>query len=87
MLAGVEGLEWAELRCMEMLVAEVGEHFNGIDPLKPVFREKAEATRERLLSNRDWFKVLEVEVELPEPSEEELQEPRDWAESIPSTSY
>jgi hypothetical protein len=36
---------------MEMPVAEVGEHF--IDPLRPVFREKVEARREKLLSIQD----------------------------------
>jgi hypothetical protein len=77
---------WVEVRCIDILVAEVGEHFNGIDPLKPVFREKAEATREVLLSIQDWFKVLQVDVELREPMEEELQELRDWASSIPSAS-
>jgi hypothetical protein len=42
-----------QLRCIETLVAEVGVHFNGIDPLRPVFREKAEATKEMLLSIQD----------------------------------
>ena len=79
-------LTWVELRCMDILVAEVGEHFNGIDPLRPVLREKAEATREKLLSIQDWFKVLQVEVELREPLDEELQELREWAASIPSAS-
>jgi hypothetical protein len=40
---------------------------NGIDPLRPVFREKAEATKEELLSIQDWFKVLKIEVVLREP--------------------
>jgi hypothetical protein len=40
---------------------EIGEEINGIDPLKPVFREKAEAPREMLLSIQDWFKVLQVD--------------------------
>jgi hypothetical protein len=79
-------LTWVELRCVEALVEEVGEHFNGIDPLRPVFREKVDSTRTILLRIQDWFKVLQVEVELREPSDEELQELRDWALSIPSAS-
>jgi hypothetical protein len=60
---------------------------NGIDPLRPVFREKAEATKEELLSIQDWFKVLKIEVVLREPLDEELQELREWVLSIPKTSY
>jgi hypothetical protein len=77
---------WVELRCIETLVAEVGEHFNGLDPLKPVFREKAEATREKLLSLQEWFTVIKVEVEFHEPLDEELQETRDWLATIPPTA-
>jgi hypothetical protein len=67
-------------------VAEVGEHFNGLDPLKPVFREKAEATREKLLSLQEWFRVIKVEVEFREPLDEELQETREWLATIPPTA-
>ena len=77
---------WVELRCIEILVAEVGEHFNGIDPLKPVFREEVDAAREKLLSLQEWFRVIKVEVEFREPLDGELQETRDWLASIPPTA-
>lgn len=79
-------LTWVELRCVEALVADVAEHFNGIDPLRPVFREKVDSARTILLRVQEWFKVLQVEVELREPLDDELQELRDWALSIPSAS-
>jgi len=64
----------------------MGENFNGIDPLRPVFRDKAEATREKLLSLQERFRVIKVEVELREPLDEELQETRDWLATIPPTA-
>jgi hypothetical protein len=77
---------WVQLRCVETLVAEIGDSFNGLDPLRPMFREKLDATREKLLSLKDWFAVIRTDVELREPLEEELLEMRDFLASIPATS-
>jgi hypothetical protein len=76
---------WVQLRCVDTLVAEIGESFNGLDPLRPMFREKLEATREKLLALQDWFAVLRIDVALRDPLEEELQEMRDFLASIPAT--
>ena len=51
-----------------------------------MFRDKAEATREKLLSLQERFRVIKVEVELREPLDEELQETRDWLATIPPTA-
>ena len=77
---------WVHIRCVDTVVAEIGDSFNGIDPLRPVFREKLEATREKLLSLKDWFAFIRIDVELRDPLEEELQEIRDFVASIPATS-
>ena len=77
---------WVLLRTVDVLVKEIGEAFNGLDPLRPVFREKQEATRERLLSIREHLTFLSMEVELREPLDEELEEMRGWLAETPATS-
>ena len=69
---------WVQLRCVEALVNEIGEAFNGIDPLKPAFREKLDGTREKLQAIREHLSFLRMECELREPLEEELTEMRGW---------
>ena len=77
---------WVQLRTAEALVAEIGEEFNGIDPLRPVFREKLDGAKEKLLEIRSHLSYLNMEVELREPYEEELQELRGWLAEPPATS-
>ena len=40
------------------------EEFNGIDPLRPYFREKLDSTRQSLLDVREHLTFLDMEVEL-----------------------
>ena len=51
-----------------------------------MFREKQEATREKLLSIKEHLTFLSMEVELREPLDEELEEMRDWLAETPATS-
>jgi hypothetical protein len=74
---------WVELRCVDTLVGEIGESFNGIDPLRPVFREKLDGTREKLLSLKEQLEVLSMDVVLREPLDQELEEMRGWLSSVP----
>ena len=77
---------WVEMKCVEVLVEEIAGAFNGIDPLRPVFREKLESTREKLLTVHEHLSFLSIQVELREPLGEELQEMREWLESLPNLS-
>jgi len=75
---------WVELRCVEAILGEIAEAFNGADPLRPALREKLEATRQKLLTVTEHLRYLRIEVVLREPLEEELQEMRDWLASLPT---
>jgi hypothetical protein len=77
---------WVLLHSVEAVVNEIGESFNGIDPLRPVFREKREATRAKLLAIQEHLRVLNIEVELRDPLAEEIQEIRGWLEDSPANS-
>ena len=77
---------WVLLLSVEAVVKEIGESFNGIDPLRPVFREKLESTREKLLAIKEHLSYLRIEVELRDPLDEEIQEIRGWLEELPATS-
>ena len=66
-----------------MALAEIGQALHGADPLRPVLRTKLEATREKLLKVKEHLEFLQLEVVLREPLEEELQELRDWLDSVP----
>jgi hypothetical protein len=77
---------WVQLRSAEVLVSEIGEEFNGIDPLRPVFREKLDGAKESLREIQSHLAYLSMEVELREPLEEELREMRDWLAETPATS-
>jgi hypothetical protein len=77
---------WVQLRTAEALVLEIGEEFNGIDPLRPVFREKLYSAKEKLLEIQKHLSYLSMEVELREPDEEELQELRGWLATNPPTA-
>ena len=77
---------WVELRCIEILVAEVAEHFSGIAPSSRCSVRKQMPPGEKLLSLQEWFRVIKVEVEFREPLDGELQETRDWLASIPPTA-
>jgi hypothetical protein len=69
---------WVELRSVEMLLDEISEEFNGIDPLRPVFREKLDSTREELLEVKEHLLYLGIDAVLREPLDEELEEVRSW---------
>jgi hypothetical protein len=77
---------WVQLRTAEVLVSEIGEEFNGIDPLRPVFREKLDGAKESLREIQSHLAYLSMEVELREPLEEELREMRDCLAETPATS-
>ena len=77
---------WVQLGCVDMLVAEIGEAFNGIDPWRPVFREKLEAAREKLLAIKEHLLFLGLDVVLRDPLPEELDEMRGWLEELPAAS-
>jgi hypothetical protein len=67
-------------------VSEIGEEFNGIDPLRPVFREKLDGAKEKLQEIQTHLSYLGMDVVLREPHEEELQELRGWLAETPATS-
>ena len=75
---------WVELRCVDAVLNEIGEQFNGIDPLRPVLREKLETTRQKLLTLKEHLLVFGMDVVLREPAEEELEEIREFIASIPT---
>jgi hypothetical protein len=77
-------LHWVELCSIDALVAEIGEEFNAVDPLRPVLREKLESNRKDLLTLQEWLQLVRIEVELREPLEEELQEMREWLAEMPT---
>jgi hypothetical protein len=77
---------WVELKCVEVLVDEIGEAFNGVDPLKPAFREKLDDTRRRLQDVQEHLMFLRMEVVLRDPLPEELDEMRGWLEELPAHS-
>jgi hypothetical protein len=77
---------WVLLRTVEVLVSEIGEEFNGIDPLRPVLREKLDDAKEKLLEIQAHLLCFRTEMELREPYEEELQELREWLAETPATS-
>jgi hypothetical protein len=76
---------WVLLRTVDVLVKEIGEAFNHIEPLRRVFREKQEKTREKLLSIREHLLFLSMDVVLREPLDEELEEMRGWVAETPAT--
>jgi hypothetical protein len=69
---------WVLVRSVEILLDEIGEEFNGIDPLRPYFREKLDATRESLLEVKEHLTLLNMNVGLREPLDEEMEEARGW---------
>ena len=73
---------WVEVRSVEMLLDEIGEEFNGIDPLRPVFREKLDSTRETLLGVKEHLLYLGIDAKLREPLDEELEEVRSWVTPV-----
>jgi hypothetical protein len=77
---------WVEMRCVEVLVDEIGEAFNGVDPLKPPFREKLDDTRRRLQAVQEHLECLRMEVVLRDPLPEELEEMRGWLEEMAASS-
>jgi hypothetical protein len=75
---------WVQVRCIDVLVGEIGESFNGIDPLRPVFRDKLEGTRQKLIAVKEHLGLLNVEAVLRDPLDEELEEMRSWFAEIPA---
>jgi hypothetical protein len=54
--------------------------------MRPVFREKLEAARAKLLAIQEHLRLMNIEVELRDPLAEELQEIRGWLEENPANS-
>ena len=74
---------WLQVRCVEVVLNEIAGEFGGSDPLKPDPRSKLEETKQSLLSLRDeLLALLNIDVILPEPGEEELQELREMVQSV-----
>jgi hypothetical protein len=74
---------WVQVRCIDVLVGEISDSFNGIDPLRPVFRDKLEDTRQKLIVVKEHLAFLNVDVVLRDPLDEELEEMRSWFVEIP----
>jgi hypothetical protein len=72
---------WVQVRCVDVLVGESSDSFNGIDPLRPVFRDKLEGTRQKLIAVKERLGFLNMEVAFREPLEEELAEVRSWVDT------
>ena len=69
------GCIWVELRVAQAVLDEVAATFKGVDPPRPLFRAKIDATRQRLLTTRE--KLLELhgmDVELRDPLEEDPED-------------
>jgi hypothetical protein len=79
-------VSWVELRSVEMVLDEIGEEFNGLDPLRPVFREKLDGTKARLLAVKEHLLFLKMDVVLREPLDEEIEEVRGWITQSRPTS-
>lgn len=76
---------WIQTRCIDVVLGDIGEAFNGTDPLKPVFRTKLEETRTNLQSIREHLlELVKMDVVLREPLGEEMEEMREWVASIPN---
>ena len=64
---------WQELWATEMVLEEVAAEFDGEDPLLPPVREVLDKTRRDLVELHPLLDFVDVEVDLPEPSEERVE--------------
>jgi hypothetical protein len=71
-LRNVLPLRWRDARTAEVVLDQIAAEFGGEDPLKPATREALEAAKATLRGCADYFKRLGPEVELREPTEEDL---------------
>lgn len=63
---------WRELRCVDVVLGEAAEEFDGEDPLRPDARELFEEAKGTVREVRDEMLPYAGEFELPEAGEEEL---------------
>ena len=61
-----------------MIIDEIANKFEGIDPLLPKDRESLNKTKERLLQLQEHLAFFQMEVVLREPLEEEIVELREF---------
>ena len=75
---------WVEARTVEIILDEIAQSFGGQDVLKPVFRSKLEEAKANLLRVREALLLIQMDVVLREPLEEELAELRQTVEEVKS---
>ena len=68
-------IHWQELRAIEVGVGEVAEEFDGEDPLKPEVRALLDGCLASCSGLRDQMADF-VEIELPEPTEDDVEQVR-----------
>jgi len=66
---------WLELRCAELVLDEVAGEL-GVDPLKPKKRAELDDAKRRLLQVVEHLAHLNIELVLPEPEAEHLEDMR-----------
>jgi hypothetical protein len=67
---------WLELRCAELVLDEVAAEL-GVDPLKPKKRAELEDGKRRLLQVVEHLAHLNIELVLPEPQPQHLEDIRE----------
>jgi hypothetical protein len=72
---------WCELRAIEIAVQEVAEEFGGEDPLRPDVRALIDECLRSCRTLRDDVAAY-VEIELPEPSEDDVAQVRKLIEKL-----
>ncbi len=70
---------WLAVREAEIVIDEAAEEFDGIDPLRPWARTLLDECKASLLEVNRHLECIKMEVELPEPSEEDIAELREIA--------
>jgi hypothetical protein len=72
---------WCELRAIEIGIQEVAEEFGGEDPLRPDVRELIDECLRSCTTLRDEVAAY-VEIELPEPREDDVAQVRRLIEKV-----
>jgi hypothetical protein len=68
---------WQELRSAETVLEEVAQEFNGEDPLIPAVRNVLDKAHQGLGDLPAFLAAIHAEVELPEPDQERVAQPRE----------
>lgn len=73
-------MRWSELCALEVVLAEMSEHFNGEDVLRPVFRERIDWAKDTIKRLIRLCSVCDREPQLGKPHQEDLHAWRGFVE-------